>query len=102
MVKPIFDEKSISSIGGRGKRDPPWLLELIEAELDARAGDISALMEATGFTTKSLSSMLNGAGKDLAAGIDALVNNKDALGAMISKGPFDAKSLSSMLRRAEI
>jgi hypothetical protein len=100
VTAPAFDEKSISSIGGRGKNNPAWLLKQIRAELAARADDLSTVMTATGFGTKSLSSMLNGAGKDLAAGIDALVTHRQALGEIITDGPFDAKSLSSMLAGA--
>ena len=96
----IFDDKSISSIGGRGQKNPPALLQFIRDTLAQHEAGISALMEATGFTTKSLSSMLNGAGKDLATGITALVENKAALKQIIDEGTFDAKSLSSMLNGA--
>ena len=100
MVAVVFDDKSISSIGGRGKKSSPALLQFIRDTLAEHEAGISALMEATGFTTKSLSSMLNGAGKDLGAGITALVEHKAALKQIIDEGTFDAKNLSSMLHGA--
>jgi len=96
MTIHVFDSKSISSIGGRGKRNSPALLEYIASELDAYAEDIGAIITATGFTTKNLSSMLHGAGKELGAGIQALVTHKDKLQSIIAEGIFDAKNLSSM------
>jgi len=52
------------------------------------------------FDSKSLSSMLNGAGKELAVGIRALVENKAVLKDLIEEKTFDPKSLSSMLARS--
>ncbi|MBN8542819.1 MAG: hypothetical protein J0M34_00970 [Alphaproteobacteria bacterium] len=95
-----FTEKNISSIVGRGKRNSPKTLQLIRETLTARADDLAALMEATGFDAKSLSSMLHGAGAHIATGIEALVANKDKLKGMVDAGTFDAKSLSSMLNGA--
>ena len=101
MTKPEFTAKNISSIGGRGKKNPPALLELIRSTLAANADDLSQLMEATGFDAKSISSMLAGAGAHIATGIAALVEHKDKLKEIITVDKtFDAKSISSMLAGA--
>ena len=85
MTVPIFEKKSISSIGGRGKKNPSQLLDYISAVLHKHANDLYGVMAATGLTTKSLSSMLNGAGKDLATGIAALVKYRGALKKVIDE-----------------
>ena len=101
LVKLGFTEKNISSIGGRGKKNTPALLQHIRNTLNARADDLAALMEVTGFDAKSISSMLAGAGAHIATGIEALVEHKDELKKIITEDKtFDAKSISSMLNGA--
>lgn len=63
MAWLFLTKKASAVLAGLAKKNSLDVLELIRTALAERDADIAALMEATGFTTKNLSSMLNGAGK---------------------------------------
>ena len=101
----VFDEKSISSIGGRGKQNSLVLLGQIADALDKRAESINALI-AIGFTAKNISSILSKSGIHALAAIEALTSAesvaafKTLIGTKDAPGMFTADNVSSMLNGA--
>lgn len=95
----VFDQASVSSICGNHKYKDrrPELLEKTARTLKEEEPRILALMQATGLSTKNISSMLMDVGEKLPAGIDALHRYKDKLADIIRTGPFDANSIAGML-----
>ena len=101
-VKQWFTEKNISSIGGLGKKNSKTTLDIIRAALEEKRTELESLMQETGFTPTSISSILSGAGKSTAEAVAALTSpeTKAALKALMEEGLFDAKSISSILNGA--
>jgi len=71
-VKQWFTEKNISSIGGQGKKNSKTTLDIIRAALEEKRTELESLMQETGFTPTSISSILHGAGKSTAEAVAAL------------------------------
>ena len=105
MTELLFDEGSISSIGGRGKQNSLVLLGQIADALDKRAESINALI-AIGFTAKNISSILSKSGIHALAAIEALTSAesvaafKTLIGTKDAPGMFTADNVSSMLNGA--
>ena len=101
-VKQWFTEKNISSIGGQGKKNSKTTLDIIRAALEEKRTELESLMQETGFTPTSISSILHGAGKSTAEAVAALTlpETKAALKALMEEKLFDAKSISSILNGA--
>jgi hypothetical protein len=101
----VFDEKSISSIGGRGKQNSLVLLGQIADALDKRAESINALI-AIGFTAKNISSILSKSGIHALAAIEALTSAesvaafKTLIGTKDAPGMFTADNIASILHGA--
>ena len=105
MTELLFDEGSISSIGGRGRKNSSVLLGQIADALDKRAESINALI-AIGFTAKNISSILSKSGIHALAAIEALTSAesvaafKTLIGTKDAPGMFTADNVSSMLNGA--